>query len=642
MINDCLMIGFCGTTMHKEPIRPIIDNIAKRVATHSNYRLLAFHCFEDLYYETEANKGAATVFDMINYDMLDIMVMMQFTDEQDELFGKIVQRCQEHNVPVINIERHFDGAFNISFGYGEVFSQIVEHIVTVHGAKHIKMMAGIKDNDFSQTRIDSCAEVLGRYGLELKENDIMYGGFWEQPTYDAMDEFFASGEPLPDAIICANDSMAMAVCLKLAEKGYSVPDDVLVTGFDGIELEQYHDPRLTTAIRDDEEIADAVMSIIAELEKDISIEPYDVDISYRPVFTESCGCVNCNQTKGNRILADYVRNYSYAKDFEERMDSMSNKVAANPTLENACSILRSYTFGGTIICVTEDFFNNFSAVTAVGEETEQKKYDGCYPDTMRVLIDCMSTDSNLEGTVFATEEILPGLFDRFGENALLIIPLHSQENIIGYMVTYIVHSNLHNDQMYSFNMAANRCLEMVRTHEHLRSLNERLEYLFTHDRLTNIYNRYGFYNNFKQQFTEAEGTDREVFIVSIDLNDMKTINDTYGHSAGDDALCITSRALMAACDGEDIICSRFGGDEFVVARICTDAAERGKCYHARFIEVLEELNCHSGNPYKVAVSIGVYSASLADIDSIDSLIELADKLMYNDKARHKRRPKGVN
>lgn len=640
MLDGKFMVGFCGTTMHKEPIRPIIDNIAKRMGEHDNYRMLVFHCFENLYYETEANVGAATVFDAVNYDMLDVMVLMQFSDEQTELFQKIAQRCRNHNVPVINIERRFEGAFNICFGYGETFSQIVEHIVTVHGAKRIKMMAGMRDNDFSQTRIDSCAEIMARYGLKLTENDVMYGEFWEQPTYDAMDEFFARGEALPDAFICANDSMAMAVCLKLAEKGYKVPDDVLVTGFDGIELEKYHDPRITTATRDDEEIADAVMNLIAKIEADPTLEPYETEIEYTPVFTESCGCKNCKQETGNRLFSDYVRIYSYAKDFEERMDAMSNKIAAEPTFDNACAILKSNSFGGSVICVTEKYYKALSPTNPMEDATEIS-VGGYYPDTMRVLVDRYE-GRNAEGIVFPTCQILPDLMERFGDNhTLLVIPLHSQAEIIGYFVTVMVHSNLHHDQMYSFNMAANRCLEMVRTHERLRALNDRLEYLFTHDRLTNIYNRYGFYNNFKQQFIDAGEGECEVFIVSIDLNDMKTINDTYGHSAGDDALCITARALTEACGGEDVICSRFGGDEFVVAMICSDAETRGKSYHVRFDKALAELNRNSGKPYTVGASIGVFSASLEDIDSIDSLIELADKLMYNDKARHKRRPKGV-
>ena len=57
------------------------------------------------------------------------------------------------------------------------------------------------------------------------------------------------------------------------------------------------------------------------------------------------------------------------------------------------------------------------------------------------------------------------------------------------------------------------------------------------------------------------------------------------------------------------------------------------------MKALAELNAASGRPFAVKVSIGVYSASLEGVDSIDELIELADRLMYSDKARHKLHPR---
>ena len=69
-------------------------------------------------------------------------------------------------------------------------------------------------------------------------------------TKALMERFLAEPEGLPEAIVCINDSMAIAVCEVLSDHGYSVPDDVIVTGFDGIIQEQYNFPRLTTCRRD--------------------------------------------------------------------------------------------------------------------------------------------------------------------------------------------------------------------------------------------------------------------------------------------------------------------------------------------------------------------------------------------------------
>ena len=99
---------------------------------------------------------------------------------------------------------------------------------------------------------------------------------------------------------------------------------------------------------------------------------------------------------------------------------------------------------------------------------------------------------------------------------------------------------------------------------------------------------------------------------------------------------------MAADGDDEIICSRFGGDEFVVAKVCSgDAGRQGEQYRSKFTAALKELNATSGKPYIVRVSFGLYHSALEGVNSIDSLLELADELMYSDKARYKRRPRNL-
>ena len=249
-----------------------------------------------------------------------------------------------------------------------------------------------------------------------------------------------------------------------------------------------------------------------------------------------------------------------------------------------------------------------------------------------------------EGVVFPAARLIPLLENSFSEyNTLLITALHFQDSVLGYIVTHYVNDEHHNERLYTFCTSLDRCIETMRIHEHMSSLNHRLEFMFTHDQLTKIYNRYGFYNGFRESYDSVSG-ERDVFIVSIDLNDMKYINDNFGHAAGDDALCITARALESAAEycGGGVVCSRFGGDEFVAAKVCPgDARQQVEKYRSGFVKVLEELNSTSGKPYRVNVGLGVYSASLEGVDSIDGLIELADRLMYSDKARHKRHPRNT-
>ena len=637
MLHNRFTIGLCCMAMHKEPIKTLLDSLTAKISVRDDCLLLIYHCFDDMSTPISDSSHAASVFDAVNYDCLDVMIVYQSDEKQNDIFKKICLGCHEHGVPVISIDVPFDNAFFVSFGYGEAFGKIVEHVITEHNCKKIKHMAGIKGNDFSQTRIDCCAEIMAKHGLTFTENDIMYGEFWDFPTRLAMDNFFESGEEMPDAFICANDAMAMTVCSKLTEKGFKVPEDVIVTGFDGISLEKYHVPRLTTAKRDYNELTDTVLKIIEDIKANPALTPYHTELSYTPVFSESCGCVKHHVSETGALFTEFIKNYDYMRGFEERTNRMSNMIAFNPTLKNACSVLREYTFEGSRICVSEDFIH-------CTEPEALSELQDNFPDELTLLLVCENDERrSFEGTVFSPSVIMPDLENCIpGNNTIVITSLYTPQFIIGYLITYYVISEVHSNHLYTYNMALNRCLENIRLHEHMQALNNKMEFMFTHDQLTKILNRYGFYKNFTDSYTSCKG--KSVFIASVDLNDMKYINDTFGHSEGDEALRITANSLLIAASktDENIICSRFGGDEFVVALICGDSAEeKAEIFRRNFIAAIEAFNAKNEKNYKVSASIGISCSPLCDIKNVEELIERADRMMYTDKARHKRRPKGV-
>lgn len=625
-------IGVICTSAQKEPVRPFLASLVKYVKESGKYRLFIFHCFEDLYFKTKNDLGAKSVFDVINYDGLDAVIVYPASINDKSVVEKTAAECAAHNVPLISIDVAVEGASRIFFGYGDAFSRIVEHVIKVHNCRRIKLVAGMRNNDFSQTRIDSCREIMERSGLTLEDSDIMYGDFWETPTYKAMDEFFASGEPLPDAFVCCNDSMAMAVCLKLAEKGYKVPGDVIVTGFDGIETERYHSPRLCTAFMDTDMLGRELVRLLDRVCGDKTAVPCETELQYTTRFSESCGCGAKNVFDINHTLMDLVRNYSYARNYEEHMDGTEDQIAANPTPDNFREVLHKRGMKGSALCVAKSFISLFD-----GEEIAEDEKECAYPQEMNLFVSIFD-DNSSEGCEFDSRQLLPDLDPVFGDNnSAFIIPIHFQDRAIGYLLTPYVVYDQHTESIHSFSLMVNRCIETIRLHEHMMNLNNRLSFLFTHDQLTGISNRYGFYDKFRSGRLRMA---KDIFVVSADMNDMKYINDNFGHSAGDDALIITAKALTEAAEDEETVCSRFGGDEFVAARICRgDAVERGRSYQERFREALERLNNESGYPFKVVVSIGVYCAPLDGIDNVDSLIELADRLMYEDKAKYKRKPR---
>lgn len=639
MLNGYKIIGFCCAMAHKEPTRTIIKRLAEQVENHGDCRMLIFQCFEDMYFQTRSDTGGKSVFSLIDYNMIDIMVIAPISMHDSSVTEEIARNCFRHKIPVITVDAEIKGASCITFDYKKAFGEITEHILSQHGCRRVKLIAGLKGNSYSEERVQVCREIMQSHGLTLDKNDIYYCDFWDIPTYEAMERFFASGEPLPDVFICCNDTMAMAVCLKLNEHGFKVPDDVLVTGFDGIDMEKYHKPRLTTASRSDEQLAQTIFEMTDRLLSGEQCEPICKVLDYSPVFSESCGCTCFTTEDNNDKLSELVKSYSNSLSYEQHVHGMENLIASDPSFENVYKVMNEYCIPNTVLCLTDEYYRYFS-----GDETEEElaKFKG-FGYMHEFVCTLINKKADRHGTVFPAREIVPGLGEILDScHSVYLCPVHFQDMVQGYLLTSFVPDEHHEEHLFTFCSALNRCLENMRTHEHMAALNRRLKFMFYHDHLTQIYNRQGFYNQFRKSFSATGSKKHDVFIISIDLNDMKQINDSFGHSAGDEALCITAKSMMSAsmlCGG-DVICSRFGGDEFVAAKACCgNAEEQSIIYRDGLISALDKLNAESGNPFVVKVSIGVYSASLEETDSIDELIELADRLMYSDKAKYKREPR---
>lgn len=161
----------------------------------------------------------------------------------------------------------------------------------------------------------------------------------------------------------------------------------------------------------------------------------------------------------------------------------------------------------------------------------------------------------------------------------------------------------------------------------LKNKEERLYYISTHDTLTGLYNR---------AFLEAEvdrlskSRDFPVSIVAADLDGLKKVNDTLGHSAGDDMIRTAAEALSEAFRAEDII-ARVGGDEFIVLLPNTDAAAaEAALQRIKGVEIQKRESIRS---YCFSMSVGVATAETNE--GFLPAMRMADIKMYKEKAyRH--------
>ena len=164
---------------------------------------------------------------------------------------------------------------------------------------------------------------------------------------------------------------------------------------------------------------------------------------------------------------------------------------------------------------------------------------------------------------------------------------------------------------------------------------DRLEYMCFHDPLTGLYNRVYYI----EQLARLERSRQfPVSIMLVDVDGLKTINDTFGHPLGDKVLSESAMILANVFRAEDII-ARIGGDEFAVILPEVDA------WNAQEVakRIKKEIKKRNGNEGALPFSLSVGTATADKGESLLDALRKADNEMYKDKSRRKRRnttPKG--
>ncbi len=164
-----------------------------------------------------------------------------------------------------------------------------------------------------------------------------------------------------------------------------------------------------------------------------------------------------------------------------------------------------------------------------------------------------------------------------------------------------------------------------------KKMEDEIRMLATIDSLTGLYNRRGFMPLAEQQLKISERTKKGLILIFLDLDDMKRINDTWGHLEGDRALAEAAMVLNRAFRGSDII-ARIGGDEFAVL-----AHEMSKEYqHSllnRLRHHLQAFNEEKERPYNLSMSYGLVEYDPENPCSIEDLMLQADVRMYDQKRK---------
>lgn len=214
----------------------------------------------------------------------------------------------------------------------------------------------------------------------------------------------------------------------------------------------------------------------------------------------------------------------------------------------------------------------------------------------------------------------------------MFLPLHVLEQTIGYVALVFDPDIMRMNYVYQFFMNISNALETTKTHQRQQAIINNLEIKYIHDPMTGLFNRRGFYQRLEPVYNICAKESCKVLVMSVDLNGLKQINDTYGHADGDIAITTIGKALSYVASDKHT-CARFGGDEFVVAGP-VENDEEGEEFYKEVLAYLDRFNEKSNRPYQVSASIGYVTGTPDNGITLDEFIKAADEKMYQEKVRY--------
>lgn len=580
--------------------------------------------------------GEFNIFSLPDFTRFDGAILLTNTIDYPPVASRILARITEAGIPAVSVDNDVPGMLHIGIDNKTAMREITEHFIKHHGYTLFNYISGPADNPESAHRLEAFLEVLRENDISIDSNRIYYGDF-RAPTGRAAIDFFLRYEPeMPEAMICANDVMAAAAIDRLAEAGYRVPEDIAVSGFDHSFTSHNYRVELTTVSRPLKHSGKLACRMLRDHFDGVP-QGRSTILDMKPCFSESCGCGSDHEVSVAELRVSNYDSYRRAEETQHYL-ALLNRLSSGLL---GCSSFDQYITSLKIFTIEMDpdefYFclcTNWNEDTLSDQRKPGKVKDNSsfsnYTEEMLVPV-AYRAGSFLGIERILTSELIPSGDDDKCGKVRYFVPLHFGERCLGYMAVRIDRLSLHNTMFQSWCISISNSLENIRKLIILEYAVQRLGRLYARDTFSGIYNRNGFVEAAEKKYKECVEQQRNIMVMFIDLDGLKSINDTYGHSVGDNAICCIAGILRDSCTRGEVYC-RFGGDEFIV--FASDYTESDAEALTRTIyDGIGIVNTSGGNPFELSASIGSVVAKPTRKQELFDFVTAADKKMYVEKQR---------
>lgn len=559
--------------------------------------------------------------------------------------------------PVISaaIPLNLPNCYTVQSDCKKSFLDVVTHLKNVHGCRNIAFLsaAATKSKEAIE-RLEAFKEAMAANKLKFNEKYLFEGKFTDFDAEAAMKKTLKSKADVKfDAVVCANDMMAIGCYRVLQELGLSVPGDVKVVGFDDAQFASRANPRLSTINQNiynqGYQCAKTAFDVLEGKELDRIIYS-----ELQPKFRQSCGCIPVDSSEdvyksiSGDIMEESEHLISRLKQYMNDLDERNNIIILLDILKGANTMRQFYYNLKHIIhlCSMDDMIINLYPIPVYMDYNE----NFVIPEKMELSMfsDILNDKEEFSpGTKFNPSNVIfsePSLDNRAGQYVLH--PIFSGETSYGYLICKVNKNKFADFAIYlkiiitticSAIEYTNRLLETERLtnkYTELQEDNTTLTKQSKTDELTGVLNRRGYYEFGQRTLDIIQEMEHAGIVFFADMDNLKKINDTYGHDAGDQAIKLLAEIFKMVFRSNDVI-GRLSGDEFGIV------APGMVIEHVPLIRKKIDDTCKKESkrlklPYTLSVSVGY--ASLEKSSLLKQLMSEADEMLYKEKRKkHGRR-----
>ena len=573
--------------------------------------------------------GEASILKIPNWQDIDGVIFASGTYTDEALRDRICDTLKSLNISCVEITETTPSFPRISLENNLTTGTLTAHLIDVHSAKTICYLGCQKEDFCSERRKKAFLSVMHQRALPISELNTYSCTETPEDYRAALAQFCSiTGNP-PDAIICYNDRIALGLFQEATLAGYRIPEDFGIVGCDNSPEGQNIIPPLTTVTFPTHELGvtsvDALFAILQ------GKTDYTTTVFAQPVFGGSCGCNYRPSNKNTAYVCKLADKISGMEHSTFRSMHMSTAFSHCKDIDAGMAALEKYI--GDIEHCSEFYLCLYSDWDKLSDpilEYTKEEDTPTMKDTLLLKLG-IKNGHRLPECCFEKNTLLPAFLNDSSDAAYIVCPLFFEKQVFGYVALAFENNRLNYPfRLVPFILNITQLLSNICDSKRTHILTKHLEDIYLRDSLTGLYNRHGFEQRVEDLFARNK-PGGYLHAIVFDLDELKTINDHFGHEAGDLALKTIGQALLNL--SEEAVCSRFGGDEFYC--LIPDHSEvlSGEYTH-RVTQYLEHFNKLSDKPYLISVSYGASCAPFADcrnMQDLEKLFALADEKMYLSK-----------